>query len=436
MTRKKFFLKFLVFFSSIAVVLGLLAGMFLPSDPQNYMAAWIDKIALLKNTPAPRILLVGGSNLTFGVDSALLSSATGLPVVNTSLHAGFGLDVTLNLVKPFIRKGDIILLVPEYEYFANTDVHTRGGIPTLAALLDAYPPAIFQFGTRQLDRFPEILSAVIRIRYDRYKALRMVNFDYERYDQEVRDPVYSRNNFNEYGDEIGQLNIESNLFPLNDLGYLGGKVGNERVITLLNNFGAYAQKRGASILYFFPYGREYNCDLSRVGLQKLYPFIVNNLSFTTISTPQNNCISNELFFDTNYHLTKTGRNLRSIRMVDELNRLIANGLVLELPPQKLYSRLVITNKQDDWTACLEKPSIFECENIIFDDGLFEFPKYGESTLENFTTQILYHLSDHQITILASFNGTGDYSGQNREYRLDFSRENDKWVIDWAGTRDR
>lgn len=436
MNRKLFFFKALVFIAPIAMALGILSAIYLPSDPQGYMAAWIDKNTLMKETPSPRILLVGGSNLTFGIDSEMLSTAIGLPVVNTSLHAGYGLDVTLNNVKRYLRKGDIILLIPEYEYFGITDGHTRGGVPTLAALLDAYPPAIFQFGPLQLDRLPDILSAVIKMRFDRYNALRMVNFDLPRYNQEIRGPVYSRDQFNAYGDEIGHLNITANPFPLNQLGYLGAKVGNDRVIQLLQDFGEYANQRGARIIYLFPYGRNYNCDLSLTGLQKLYPFVVDHFQFTTISTPLNNCVYDDLFFDTNYHLTKTGRELRSVRMVEELRLVLSSGNILPPVIRDLYQPLRIDDQTADWSACFEKASILECANTNLGDTTIQFTPLGDSSQESFDTQVLYHLSDHQIAIVASHAEAATDQAQRSEYRFDFIHVDDQWKLDWAGIRTR
>lgn len=436
MNRKQFFIKVLIFIAPIAMMLGILSGIYLPSDPQGYMAAWIDKNTLIKETPSPRILLVGGSNLTFGIDSKTLSTVSGLPVVNTSLHAGVGLDVTLNNVKQYIREGDIILLVPEYEYFGISDGHTRGGVPTLAALLDAYPPAFFQFGPLQLDRLPDILSAVIKMRFDRYKAMRTVDFDLNRYDREIRGPVYSRDQFNQYGDEIGHLNITENPFPLNQLHYLGARIGNGRVIQLLKDFGEFANQRGARIIYLFPYGRKYNCDLSLDGLQKLYPFVVDHFQFTTVSTPLNNCVYDELFFDTNYHLTKTGRELRSVRMVEELRQVLSNENTLPPVNREFYQPLKIDDPNADWSACLEKTSILECANNNLGNNAIQFTPYGESSPENFTTQVLYHLSDDQIAIVATHTGAEPNQTPTNEYRFDFIYENGHWKLEWAGTRSR
>ena len=80
----------------------------------NYLSAIIDKHKKLETTNPPRIILVGGSNLTFGVDSKEIQDSIGLPVINMGLHAGLGLPFMLGEIKNEIKQNDIILLSIEY----------------------------------------------------------------------------------------------------------------------------------------------------------------------------------------------------------------------------------------------------------------------------------------------------------------------------------
>ena len=57
-------------------------------DSQNYLMANRDKLHVLSATISPKVVLVGGSNLAFGIDSELISKSLGMPVVNMGLHAG------------------------------------------------------------------------------------------------------------------------------------------------------------------------------------------------------------------------------------------------------------------------------------------------------------------------------------------------------------
>ena len=63
------------------------------------MAAIIDKHAHADSIKAGKIILAGGSNLAFGIDSKQLEETLGMPVVNLGLHAGLGLHFILEELK-------------------------------------------------------------------------------------------------------------------------------------------------------------------------------------------------------------------------------------------------------------------------------------------------------------------------------------------------
>src|SRR5688572_22268053 len=75
---------------------------------QNFLAASIDKQALLRTQTPPRLIFIGGSSMAFGVDSARIAEACGRHPVNMGLHAALGLKFMLSEVKPHIQSGDWI----------------------------------------------------------------------------------------------------------------------------------------------------------------------------------------------------------------------------------------------------------------------------------------------------------------------------------------
>jgi len=101
------------------------------------MAAVLQKDRLIRTTPSPKIILVGGSNLAFGIDSRLLQDSLHVNVVNMGLYAKLGLRYMLAQVKPYIRAGDIVIVVPEYDQFYGS--FSEGDNTLNTALL--YAPA-------------------------------------------------------------------------------------------------------------------------------------------------------------------------------------------------------------------------------------------------------------------------------------------------------
>ncbi len=100
----------------------------------------MDKHEALETTAPPRIILVGGSNVAFGIDSEKMENELHLSVVNTGLHAGIGLPYMLNDVKPYLKEGDTIIIIPEYSQFF--DDKDKGEVEPLAAMIGINPLSI------------------------------------------------------------------------------------------------------------------------------------------------------------------------------------------------------------------------------------------------------------------------------------------------------
>ena len=62
----------------------------LPQYENGYCASLIDKVNRLKSINEPKIVLLGNSNLAFGIDSKMLEESMNMPVVNMGLHGGDG----------------------------------------------------------------------------------------------------------------------------------------------------------------------------------------------------------------------------------------------------------------------------------------------------------------------------------------------------------
>src|SRR5690606_26128837 len=69
-----------------------------------------------------RVVLVGGSNLAFGIDSKAIEAAVGCPVVNMGMNGYFGVRFMLEEVAPRLRAGDVVVLAFEWDnYFKSVD---------------------------------------------------------------------------------------------------------------------------------------------------------------------------------------------------------------------------------------------------------------------------------------------------------------------------
>ena len=180
---RSFLLKFGWFLALQALVL---AGVYRGNRAvieRNYFAAFGDKQARLESTPAPRLILAGGSGMAFGLDSGRLEAELGRPVVNMGLHVALGVEFQLNALRPYLREGDVVLLGFEYESLDGF-VRTYEALQVAAAV----PRALGFLSGSQLrqisDELHLFLGGWVRNVVEKRKV----------------DPVWSRKAFTDRGD--------------------------------------------------------------------------------------------------------------------------------------------------------------------------------------------------------------------------------------------
>lgn len=281
-----------------------------PKNEHSYLYALIDKKKMLESTTSPRIILVGGSNLAFGIDSQRIHKETGFQVVNLGLHAGVGLKYILNEVKPYIRPKDIIILIPEYEnYFDNS----LNGEQVLVQLLTSMPQEIKNLDSKQLITAMKYTPSVL---YDTLESeIRWVITS-----EVFRDPIYNRDGFNRYGDLVTHLNRQSK--SVNGKLLSTYKSFNSETIKCINDFAKLVDSKGARIYYMFPPIPENSYIHEKIDI--VYREIKTNLIFQVLGTPYDYVLPQNYFFDTLYHLNNTGRSVRTAKVIGALNKIILN----------------------------------------------------------------------------------------------------------------
>jgi hypothetical protein len=85
---------------------------------------WVDEIYKIKfnianSIKTPKLVVVAGSNVLFGISCQMIDKATGLPCVNAGTYAGLGLDYILNRAHSLVKPGDIVLLSLEYGLYQD-----------------------------------------------------------------------------------------------------------------------------------------------------------------------------------------------------------------------------------------------------------------------------------------------------------------------------
>lgn len=285
----------------------------------NYLASIIDKNRLLETTNSPRIIFVGASNIAFGIDSKKIEEALKMPVINMGVHGNLGLSFILNDVKKHVKQGDIIILATEY-YLDAIDY------PTISYVTNLYPEAKdfidydafyykeklkFEFAKAQLARkrlFNILFGKFIKIK----EAKTIAESDMNQFDT----AVYSRTKFNSNGDAVGHLDKP----PLKEI---RGRIHIEAKdysasIDKMNEFSNYVKERGATVYYTYPCYPETEFKENRKAILNYDKQLRDKLKIPIISSPEEFLYPDKYFFDTVYHLTKEGREMRTNKTIENL----------------------------------------------------------------------------------------------------------------------
>lgn len=280
-----------------------------PKDKNSYYSAMDNKISRLEQLKSQKIILIGGSNLTFGIDSKRIEDEFYLPVVNMSLQAGLGFEFILNQMlnkakKGVIAKGDIIIISPEYSYFSEY----KG---------DAEPIYGYILNSKNINDF--FLDTIL------YHCKYFGKSILYQYYQSIRNKpcgLYSSVNFNEFGDMIGHLDLPNEKFSH----YKGKKYNisdfNFEGIEILSDFINDMNKVGIKVYITFPSISKTAYNNNREFNEKVANTLKLKFKNITISDYKKYVLNDELFFDTHYHLNNIGRNMRTDYLINDLHSVL------------------------------------------------------------------------------------------------------------------
>ncbi len=310
----RFFAKVALLGALLAIGLWLVFYVVLPPDYSDTFAIMDRKIDALKNAQGPKIVLLGGSNVMMGVDSALLGQKLGRPVVDIAIQVSIPLATQINQIEPYLKPGDLVVMSVEYGSYVFPD----GDVNILARQLEAYPAELFQLDSTNLGRLPAILKAMFQIKMNRLitqGGLRLASLN-QILDPSSQLPHSLLDQFDAQGDFIAHLDQPTR--PIVPKMVMGPNQVNPRFFDVLNDIDRRVRQKGATAILTFPSVRQSTCDASTAAFSRLHTLLPASVTAPIVGTPESYCFSDNLFFDTEYHLNRQGRQLRTEQMIRDL----------------------------------------------------------------------------------------------------------------------
>lgn len=310
-------------FYALSWVAVLWSGVCLPGleDPMCF-GLLAKKHEILDNSPSPKVVFVGGSNLLFGIDGIAMEKGLHRPVVNMGLCIMFPLPYLLEEVKDNVRKGDLIVLSPEYADFSDEYASNIA----VADILDIYPRAIWwilrsnclnqeqlqtlfghvrSLGLKKLDYASRHMAQIVQHR---------CKWTHAKYDPNLE--VMNTKNMDRCGGLTWHLKQKNDNRPSDVLFLVSQHLGTSQA-RVLNDFGDYCASRGARFVMIPP-----SVSTKQYGqLKGKVESIIReckSLKVPLIASPERYTFPVTMIFNNQYHLNKTGRALRTQRMIEDL----------------------------------------------------------------------------------------------------------------------
>lgn len=273
-----------------------------------------DKHMLLENAKSPKIIFVGGSNLPYSLDSSRISEEFQMPVVNMGINAGIGLRYMMYDTLPFVKKNDVVVLIPEYEHFYSSVYY--GNMDLVPILFDIFPQGKQFISIQQWQKLAPYVF--------KYAAKKIVNIPrnlinkYEPKSTIIGDD--ERRSFNNFGDVNTHWGKESKIVGCSKKSAGQEKV-NEFVLSDIKKLKNNLQKRGAYLVLLPPAYQECSFNNQQYIINKIETKL-KETELAYLTAPLLSRFSDNLFYDSTYHLTKQGVDLRTTRVIEDLRKQI------------------------------------------------------------------------------------------------------------------
>jgi hypothetical protein len=300
---RKFLKKTVFLFVPITII--LFSGLGLPPTPRaskSHLFASRQKDSLLLITNEPRIIFVGGSNLSFGLNSYRVEDSLHLNPINTAVHASLGIKYMLQNTIQYVKKGDIIILAFEYQHFYRPYDFVSDEL--LRTIFDVSPDKASLLSLKQVIN---LLQYVPKFSITKFKPTEYVGFK--------ESDIYSVNSFNKFGDIDAHWNMKRRDYqPCN----IKGKF-NTDVLKKIKEFETAAKHKGAMVYLTYPSLDELSFENSREPVLDVEKFLKES-NFKILGNARRYIFPKKMMFNTFYHLNREGLEYRTDLFIEDYKR--------------------------------------------------------------------------------------------------------------------
>ncbi|MBP5254637.1 MAG: hypothetical protein J6Z23_04555 [Lachnospiraceae bacterium] len=267
----------------------------------------------LSRTEGKRIILIGGSNVAFGVDGELLQSILGTygkeyTVCPFGLYAAVGTSAMIQLARDKVREGDIVIF--SFEPSSET-MDTYFGATAFLKCAEQDPEMI---GSLNAEQRRALFGNYMSYLSERYKIVRSGNYP-------KPEGAYKRSSFNSsctmtFERAGNAMTLGYDITKPIDLDAI---VISDAFRDQVNEFCQHAEEVGASVyMTFCPMNRSAMTDASAEAVTRFFDLMNETFVCRIITDPFSSIFDSGWFYDSNVHLNTPGMKYHTILLAQDI----------------------------------------------------------------------------------------------------------------------
>ena len=290
---------------------------------ESYYAQLPELYHRLYDTEGPKLVIIGGSNVAFGVDTMMLEETLAkygydYTVCSFGLYAAVGTSAMLDLSEDAISEGDIVVLAIEP---SSDTMSTYFGSTAFWKCCEETPEMLLHLSKEKQNA---MAGAYIPYLQERLSIFTSGSLP-------AVDGVYAKASFDSTGNMI--YHRAGNAMAL---GFDTASPVDPEALTIapdfaqqVNEFCQLARDRGAEVyLSFSPVNRS---ALTGEDLDSFFRLCNSTFDCPVISDPDDYVLDSGWFYDNNFHLNSAGSQIRTVQLAKDL--LAQLGCYAEVPFQ-------------------------------------------------------------------------------------------------------
>ena len=347
-----------------------------PQYSATYYAQFGDMYSKMKNAEGKKVVIIGGSSVAFGVESAMAENELrhngyDYTVCNFGLYGALGTKVMLDLSAACVSEGDVMVLAIEPEAQLNSLFF---GAEYVWKCIEEDRGIFFDVAGSDRSSLAGAYMQFVQERYGRYSSGEELS----------ASPPYSKSAFDDNGD-MSYFRAGNNMalgYDPSDAIELNGGYMSADFIDYVNEYIAEVEKKGGTVcMSFAPMNKAAITDLSDEAVYGWFTFLNSSFNCPVISDPWDYILESGWFYDNNYHLNSAGAVIRTLALTRDILRYMGCDAAVdwEVPemPESIYKAPSAGGSQED-AACFEYGEVKDASGEVVGVAITALSEQGRA----------------------------------------------------------